>query len=29
MCRNIPNIDNTLRANAEGRITITPPITHI
>ncbi|MFZ3377475.1 MAG: hypothetical protein WA183_18150 [Chthoniobacterales bacterium] len=23
---NIPNIDNTLRANAEGRITITPPI---
>jgi hypothetical protein len=23
---NIPNIDKTLRANAEGRITITPPI---
>jgi hypothetical protein len=23
---NIPNIDRTLRANAEGRITITPPI---
>jgi hypothetical protein len=23
---NIPNIDNTLRASAEGRITITPPI---
>ena len=23
---NIPEIDNTLRANAEGRITITPPI---
>jgi hypothetical protein len=23
---NIPNIDSTLRANAEGRITITPPI---
>jgi hypothetical protein len=23
---NIPGIDNTLRANAEGRITITPPI---
>ena len=23
---NIPAIDNTLRANAEGRITITPPI---
>jgi hypothetical protein len=23
---NIPKIDNTLRANAEGRITITPPI---
>jgi hypothetical protein len=23
---NIPNIDNMLRANAEGRITITPPI---
>jgi hypothetical protein len=23
---NIPDIDNTLRANAEGRITITPPI---
>src|SRR5213596_699841 len=23
---NIPKIENTLRANAEGRITITPPI---
>ncbi|HXX42692.1 MAG TPA: hypothetical protein VEI58_10570 [Chthoniobacterales bacterium] len=23
---NIPNVENTLRANAEGRVTITPPI---